>query len=195
MKKLLFGEKNECAFSAARLKWKQFSMLLSINEFGSSKMQIKAIVRTSSSKGKICISVSCWWCFHTFMFILLSNRLHWIQWPNSDPFCISFVFIEIYRVRYQFTVKCTEASLISLKSQGWDSTEKPLLLFCLRLVFLDPRGMVMLHLLDIYTNLLFQYSDLKIKIRDCVNEVTYVRHGKRGRRKHSLPLPLGLLML
>lgn len=167
---------------------------VSINEFGSSEMQIKAIVCISFIKGKICISISCWWWFHIFMFILLSNRLHWVQWLNSDPFCISSVLIQIYWVRYQLTVKWTEASLISLKFQGWDSPGKPLL-FCLRLVFLDPSGTLMLHFVDIYTNPFFQYSDLKIKICDCVNEVTYVSRGKRGKRKCSVPLPLGLLML
>jgi len=55
--------------------------------------------------------------------------------------------------------------------------------------------MVMLHFVDIYTNLVFQYSGLKIKICNCVNEVTYMSRGKRGRRECSLPLPLGLLML
>lgn len=48
-----------------------------------------------------------------------------------------------------------------------------------------------------HTNLLFHYSGLEVKICDCVNEVTYVSHGKKGRRKwdSKCSLPSGLLML
>lgn len=165
VKKLLLGKKNECAFSAARLM-KVILHAVSINEFGSSETQFKAIVRISFNKGKICNSCKLLMVF-PHIYVYFASQ-HLVQWPNSDPSCISSVLIQIYWVRYQLTVKCTEAFLISLKSQAWDSTEK-LLLFSLRLVFFYLSGMLMLHPVGIYENLLFQYSDLKIKRCDCSN--------------------------
>lgn len=143
---------------------------------------------TSFIKGKIHISANYWWCFHIFVFVLLSNRLQIIQCLKSDPPWIIHSNllgqVSAYsKVHWSFSHQP--------KIPG---TEKPLP-FSSKLVVLDPSGMLMLRFLHVYTQIYFSsISTWKWKYATA-NESAYVSHGKRERRKLSLPLLLGLFML